>query len=70
VAPHSPEVLGKLSEAYRRLAGRRGWTFVDLYPVLEAPGDFADVAHPTAAANRKIAEAVGRGLAKVLPPDG
>jgi lysophospholipase L1-like esterase len=65
---HSPKYLGKLSEAYRRLAGRRGWEFVDLFPLLEGPADFVDAAHPTAEANRRIAAEIRQAVDKLLPP--
>ena len=68
VADHSPQFLARLSEAYRRLAARRKWAFVDLFPLLEAPADFTDAAHPTDAGNRKIAAAIGPTLDALLPP--
>jgi lysophospholipase L1-like esterase len=64
---HSPKYLGKLSDAYRQLAARRGWEFVDLYPLLESPGDFVDAAHATEQANRKIAAAIGQAVNTLLP---
>jgi lysophospholipase L1-like esterase len=57
----TPVWLRKLGVAYRELALRRGWRFIDLYPVL-GPEDFVDAAHPNAAGNRKMAEAVWSGL--------
>ena len=59
---HTPEYLGRLSRAYRDLAARRRWRFVDLCPVL-SDEDFADAAHPNARGNRKMAEAIGAALA-------
>ena len=63
---HSPKCLGRLSEEYRRLAGRRGWGFVDLYRLLEAPDDFSDAAHPAAQANREIAAAMVNAVNELL----
>jgi lysophospholipase L1-like esterase len=58
---HTPQYLRRLSRAYRALAARRGWRFVDLLPVLTEE-DFADAAHPNAAGNRKMADAVWAAL--------
>jgi lysophospholipase L1-like esterase len=57
----SPAYLAKLSTAYRDLAAREGWKFVDLYPLL-SDSDFLDAAHPNERGNRKIAEAIGKAL--------
>jgi len=58
VAAHSPRFIEKLGNEYRALAARRGWGFVDLFPVLVAPDDYHDLSHPNAQGNQKIAEAM------------
>ena len=57
----SPGYLRKLGERYRALATRRGWRFVDLFPVLDE-NDFSDAAHPHDEGNRKVAEHVWEEL--------
>jgi lysophospholipase L1-like esterase len=59
-----PETLGwleRLGDAYRKVAERNGWTYLTLFPLLDK-ADFADAAHPNAAGNRKMADAVLRAL--------
>jgi len=58
---HSPLYLRKLSDAYRALARRRGWRFVDLFPLLDEV-DFVDACHPNERGNRKIAAAMAAAL--------
>ena len=57
----TPEMLRRLSAAYRDLARRRGWLFVDLQPVL-TDDDYVDGAHPGDDGNRKIAAAIAAAL--------
>jgi len=61
ILPETPFFLAELGAEYQRLAGRRGWMFVNLFPLLEDV-DFADAAHPNPAGNRKIAAAVLKTL--------
>jgi|GEM_PF-2011308 len=58
---YTPAMLARLSQAYRELAARKGWLFVDLQPVL-SEDDFVDSAHPNNEGNRKIAAAVVRAI--------
>jgi hypothetical protein len=64
--PETPAYLQKLGRSYRALADRRGWRFVDLFPLL-GDEDFVDAAHPGPAGNRKMAEAIGKAVAEILP---
>ncbi len=57
----TPAMLAALAGAYRDLAAREGWLFVDLQPVL-TEDDYIDSAHPSPAGNRKIAEALAAAL--------
>jgi len=59
--PHSPDVLGRMSDAYRRLAGEKQCGFIDLFPVLK-PGDTLDGAHPNDSGHTKIANEIWRRL--------
>jgi len=65
ISVDSPAWLARLGAAYRALAGRRGWGFVDLYPVL-GEADFTDAAHPTAAGQAKMADAIEPAVAARL----
>ncbi len=58
---HTPDMLRKLSEAYRELAAGKGWLFANLFPVL-GDGDFLDAAHPTATGNQKMADVIAATL--------
>jgi len=59
--PHSPPVLGRLSDAYRDLAASKNCGFIDLFPVL-ANGDTLDGAHPNDSGHTKIADEIWHRL--------
>ena len=58
---HTPAFLAKLSASYRALAGRQGWRFVDLLPVLDDE-DYMDAAHPNAAGHKELADAIAPAI--------
>lgn len=67
--PESPEYLKQLGEAYAALARRRGWGFVDLYPVVASQANTLDGAHPNAVGHARIAGAIWPTLKELLHAD-
>lgn len=65
VDQQSPLYLGQLSHAYRELAGRLGWRFADLFPVL-TEADYVDPAHPGPDGQRKLADVIVPAIAAWL----
>ncbi|MBD3317230.1 MAG: hypothetical protein GF344_15695 [Chitinivibrionales bacterium] len=61
----TPLWLAKLSESYRELAQNEGWTYINLFPLLQ-DSDFIDTAHPNEKGHAKIATAVETALSDFL----
>jgi lysophospholipase L1-like esterase len=60
--PQTPEYLAKLRDAFRDVARRRGFGFIDVTEALTDPADTLDGAHPTPQGHAKLAEAIWKQL--------
>lgn len=58
----TPEHLAKLRDAFRGVARRRGFGFIDVTEALTDPADTLDGAHPTPQGHVKLAETIFKQL--------